>query len=99
VVIRFQLLSGADTKYRTVDDKYLDTCLSEAHSALCRAFSLDPVRTRIDAPSRRTAHRTWEALVLFNGDAIGRLFECRETDRYRDLDPTSERDAWGRQTK
>ena len=99
MIIRYQSLTGDDTKYRTVDDKYLDTCLSDAHNALCRAFELDPVRTRIDAPSRRTACRTWEAVVFFGGEPIGRLFECRESDRYRDLDPTDPRDAWARQTR
>ena len=97
MVIRFQNLNGSDTKYRAVDDKFLDTCLSDAHTALCRTFELDPVRTRIDAPQHRTGHRVWEAVVLFSGEPIGRLFECRESDRYRDLDPM--KDGWERQTR
>jgi hypothetical protein len=97
MVIRFQLLNGSDTKYRVVDDKFLDTRLCDAHGILCKAFELDPVRSRIDAPQHRTPTRTWEAVVFFQGEPIGRLFECRESDRYRDLDP--ERDAWERQTR
>ena len=34
MVIRFQNLNGSDTKYRAVDDKFLDTCLSDAHTAV-----------------------------------------------------------------
>ena len=92
MLIRYQSLDGSDTKYRVVPDNRLAD-----HSTLCQAFNLDPIRARIDAPAHRTGHRVWEAVVLFSGSPIGRLFECREGDRYRDLDPTT--DAWAKQTR
>lgn len=72
------------------------------HGTLCRAFGLDPVRTRFELP------RTWggpvvpgrsqDALVFFSTDTgetpIGKLVRMSENEKIRDDNPTDPRDFY-----
>jgi hypothetical protein len=85
IPMRLQTVDG-EMKYRTVPDV--------EHSAICRAFNLDPVRTRIEWPRGHLPGLTQEGVVYFSGQPIARLFVAREGDTFRDVDPTSTQDFW-----
>lgn len=78
---------GSNTQWRMVP--------SFEHGDLCRAFGLDPVRFRFDLPrSAYASDRSRERVsgYVMHGDApVGTLHVAREGERFRDLDPATER--------
>jgi hypothetical protein len=97
-LVRFERLAEAcfaKTLVRAVEDRCLDD-----HGTLCRAFSLDPVRTRFDLPT------TWRnggsgsgacsGIVYFAGEdkPIGKITIMRDRERVRDVDPLNARDFY-----
>lgn len=92
------------TMARAFDERFLCD-----HGTLCRAFNLDPVRTKFDLPSswrgtgsdRGDGHggpRIQQGMVLFhNGDdyePIGTLTIMREGEKIRDVDPMDPREHY-----
>lgn len=100
-LVRFERLAEAcfaKTLVRAVDQPFLAD-----HGTLCRAFGLDPIRTRFDLP------KTWASggsgagsacagLVEFHdGEAyrpIGKIAIFREGERVHDRDPLNARDFY-----
>lgn len=77
------------------------------HGTLCRAFGLDPVRFYFDLPSScrgvgsavsgyggQREGRIVNGFVWMVGvdKPVGKLTICRDAERFRDVDPTNERD-------
>jgi hypothetical protein len=61
---------------------------------ICKAFSLDEIRTKIDMNKTYTEHRFSEGVVFFEGQPIARLWIAKPSDCFRDLDPMSSNDFW-----
>lgn len=77
------------------------------HGTLCRALGLDPVRFYFDLPSScrgvgsathgyggQRGGRVINGYVMMVGcdEPVGKLTVCWESERFRDVDPTNERD-------
>lgn len=86
-----------DVKFRGVKDL--------EHSTLCRAFGLDPIRFYFEVPSSmrgigtntnhaRTTRNTQAGFVFMHGHAapVAKITVARESDRFSDSDPMSQRD-------
>lgn len=90
ICVRVELNDGT-TSLRGIPD--LD------HDTICRAFSLDPVGTRIDLPrSARdrdpssNAARKLNGIIFRHGEPIGTLNVAYEHERFRDVDPRNPAD-------
>jgi hypothetical protein len=106
-VIRFDRLSEGSyqkTAARLFDDAFVDD-----HDTLCRAFALDPIRTKFDLPSSwrgtgsdrgdgRAGARIRNGIVLFHTGAdyepIGKVTIMREGEKVRDVDPMDPREHY-----
>lgn len=80
-------------KARAIPAQYI-----REHGALCQAFGLDPVRTRIDVPSSwgeaPSPGRVQQALVFFAGEPIGHMTIIREGEKTPDDNPTNASDFY-----
>ena len=106
-LVRFDRLTPGDvtTKVRPFDPRYLCD-----HGTLCRAFGLDPVRTKFDLPdswrglgSQRgdggsSGRRVVNGLVLFHDgndyQPIGKVEIMHPDAKIRDVDPLDPRDFY-----
>lgn len=106
-IVRFERLAeGAfqKTMARAVDERFIAD-----HGTLCRAFSLDPIRTKFDLPSTwrgtgsdrgdgRGGASIKNGLVFFHdGDdyrEIGTVTIMREGEKIRDVDPMDPREHY-----
>jgi hypothetical protein len=106
-LVRFdRLVEGgyAKTEVRAVDEARLDD-----HGTLCRAFALDPIRTKFDLPSSwrgtgsdrgdgRGGARIINGIVFFHDGAqfreIGKVTIMRDGEKVRDHDPMNARDFY-----
>jgi hypothetical protein len=93
------------TAVRVFDDRFLAD-----HGTLCRAFALDPVRTKFDLPDSwrglgsqrgdgaRAMRRVINGIVLFhNGndyEPIGKVTQIHPDEKIRDTDPVNARDFY-----
>jgi len=79
------------------------------HGTLCRALGLDPIRFYFDLPSScrgigsathgaggQRGNRVINGYVMMAGidKPVGKLTVCWESERFRDVDPTNERDFY-----
>jgi hypothetical protein len=96
IPLRLTTRGGMETKHRAVRDL--------EHTTLCQAFGLDPVRHRWDLPrsvhgSRRYVEshsgRVVEGFLMRDGEPVGKLTVCWETEKFRDYDPVTEWDKCG----
>ena len=78
-----------ETRMRAVPDL--------SHNILCRVFSLDPFRTKIDLPQIHRPGHVYEGVIFFSGEPIGRIAVMRPDDVFRDLDPVA--DFWATQIR
>jgi hypothetical protein len=106
LMIRFDRLS--EGSYQKTMARLFDAACVADHDVLCRAFSLDPVRTKFDLPSswrgvgsdRGDGHRGGirNGIVLFHDgrafEPIGKVTIMREGERVRDDDPMNPRDFY-----
>ena len=67
------------------------------HETLCRALNMDPIRTQFDIPREHRQGSHQDGVILFNGQAVGRIWVAKEGESYRDLDPTDTRSFWDTQ--
>ncbi len=99
-VIRFDRL--AEGSYQKTAARLFDDAFVADHGTLCRAFNLDPIRTKFDVPQSWTGGASrggiQNGLVLFhNGtdyEPIGKVTIMREGERVRDDDPMNPRDFY-----
>jgi hypothetical protein len=107
VMIRFDRL--AEGHYQKTMPRAFDEAFVADHGTLCRAFSLDPIRTKFDLPSSwrgtgsdrgdgRTGPRIRQGMVLFHDgrdyEPIGTLTIMREGEKVRDVDPMDPREHY-----
>lgn len=106
-MIRFdQLVEGGfqKTMARAFDERFVAD-----HGTLCRAFALDPIRTKFDLPSSwrgvgsdrgdgRGGPRILQGIVLFHDGSdfqpIGTVTVMREGEKIRDVDPMDPREHY-----
>lgn len=106
-MVRFDRLTEDEsmgTAARVVDEGFLAD-----HGTLCRAFSLDPIRTKFDLPdswrgvgSQRGdgfgGPRIQNGIVYFHDGTdyrpIGKVTIVREGEKIRDVDPLDPRDFY-----
>lgn len=98
-LVRFEkLVPGVSVEMKP---RHIPPRLIREHGALCSAFGLDPVRTRIDVPSTwgedPRAGRLQQALVFWHDTAtdvrpIGKMTIMHEAEKIRDDNPTNARD-------
>ena len=96
IPVRLTTKHSQETKHRMVPNL--------AHGTLCRAFGLDPIRHRWDLPStmKDASHKPEshtgkiaEGFLVREGDAVGKLTVCWESEKFRDWDPVTEWDKCG----
>jgi hypothetical protein len=107
VMIRFDKL--VENAYQKTMPRAFDEAYIADHGTLCRAFSLDPIRTKFDLPSSwrgtgsdrgdgRTGPRIRQGMVLFHDgrdyQPIGTLTIMREGEKVRDVDPMDPREHY-----
>lgn len=92
IPVKLRSLNGAlRIKVRPIPYK-----LARDHGALCRAFGLDPVRTRFDLPESwgeaPSPGRSQDGLVFFNGEPFGTVHRMSDGEKIPDNDPTNPSD-------
>lgn len=107
-IIRFDRLE--EGSFQKTQPRLFEDAFVADHGTLCRAFGLDPIRTKFDLPSswrgtgsdrgdgNAARRRIRNGLVLFHDgrdyQPIGKVTIMREGERVRDDDPMNPSDFY-----